>query len=465
MNLPLDRACALTGATLLEGERAPQELRVTTDTRRLEAGDAFLALRGENFNGHDFAGEAVRKGAALLIVDDADARIAGTATMVVERTERAYFALGGLARDLFTGRVLAITGSTGKTTTKSFLAQLCAAQYGERVAASRANENNEIGVAKLLLSLSNDVHEVAIVEMGARHYGDIALLVEMARPDVGILTNVGEAHLEIMGSRERLAETKWALFARGARAILNAGDAVSNERALPLEQQPHWFAATAAHEPHAEHAAPYPELERLTAIAGDHRLLERANGETVEYEIASHVPGMHNRLNLAAAAAGAVELGVPPARFIPAIPNLTLPDGRYDRIALAGGQRVIYDAYNANPSGMLAALDAFAAEAGSRRIAVLASMAELGEESPAMHERVGEHAARRVDVLLVSGEYAAELARGAIRAGLDPESIVTVDDNAQAAAWIREHAGDGDVVLLKGSRRYKLEQIVEELLA
>ena len=126
---------------------------------------------------------------------------------------------------------------------------------------------------------------------------------------------------------------------------------------------------------------------------------------------------------------------------------------------------MIYDAYNANPSGMLAALDAFAGEAGARRIAVLASMAELGEESPAMHERVGEHAARRVDVLLVSGEYAAELARGALRAGLDAESIVTVDDNAQAAAWIREHAGDDDVVLLKGSRRYKLEQIVEELLA
>ena len=177
------------------------------------------------------------------------------------------------------------------------------------------------------------------------------------------------------------------------------------------------------------------------------------------------VPGAHNRANLAAAIAGALELGVALDAIVAAIPSLRLPEGRYDRLPAAGGISVIYDAYNANASGMIAALDAFGAEAAPRRIAVLASMAELGEESKALHERVGEHAAARVDVLLVRGDYADELARGARRAGLEPARIVHVGTNEQAARWLRQHARPDDVVLLKGSRKYKLEEIVEELRA
>jgi UDP-N-acetylmuramoyl-tripeptide--D-alanyl-D-alanine ligase len=184
-----------------------------------------------------------------------------------------------------------------------------------------------------------------------------------------------------------------------------------------------------------------------------------------EYEIQANVPGLHNRANLAAAIAAALELGVSFERLIPEIPTLHLPQGRYDRIAIEGGPRVIYDAYNANASGMIAALDAFADETASRRIAVLASMAELGDESQSLHERVGAHAASAVDVLLVSGDFATALARGARRAGLDASRIVPVRDNSHAAAWLREHATGDDVILLKGSRKYKLEEIVEELYA
>ena len=138
--------------------------------------------------------------------------------MLVEDTKAAYMALAGAARMLFGGRVVAITGSTGKTTTKSFLTQLLAVKYGDRVLAAPENENNEIGVSKLLLHASNEAHDVLVVEMGARHYGDVAALVEIARPQIGILTNVGEAHLEIMGSRERLeADEMGALFRRRAR--------------------------------------------------------------------------------------------------------------------------------------------------------------------------------------------------------------------------------------------------------
>ncbi|MGP8101470.1 MAG: UDP-N-acetylmuramoyl-tripeptide--D-alanyl-D-alanine ligase [Candidatus Cybelea sp.] len=461
MRLPLDRAVAASNATLFEGDVAPDSLRVSTDSRRIEPGDTFVALHGERFDGHDFAAQAVGRGAALLVLDRPSARVAGVPAMLVDRTNDAYVEFARVARELFHGRVVAITGSTGKTTTKAFLAQLCRTQFGDRVLAAPGNENNEIGVSKLLLNASNEAHDIVIAEMGARSYGDVAILVEIARPHVGILTNIGEAHVEIMGSRERLAETKWALFSKGASAVLNAGDEVSIARATTLTQPPRWFAAVAKE--------PAPELsssfDQLTALVGERCLLARDRGTGSKYEIHAHVPGLHNRANLAAAIAGALQLGVSLERLIPAIPALHLPQGRYDSIAIEGGPRVIYDAYNANASGMIAALNAFAGETASRRIAVLASMAELGDESQSLHERVGAHAASTVDVLLVSGDFAAALARGARRAGLDASQIVPVRDNSHAAAWLREHATGDDVILLKGSRKYKLEEIVEELHA
>ncbi|MGB6412911.1 MAG: UDP-N-acetylmuramoyl-tripeptide--D-alanyl-D-alanine ligase, partial [Candidatus Cybelea sp.] len=432
---------------------------IGTDTRSLESGDAFLALRGENFDGHDFAGEAVRRGAAVLVVDDAAARVAGVATLVVARTDRAYLQLARLAAQMFDGTIVAITGSSGKTTTKDFLADLCRVRY--RVAASVKNENNEIGVGKLLLSLSNEEHDVAIAEMGARHYGDIAVLAEAAQPAVGILTNVADAHVEIMGSRERLAETKWALFSSGARAILNADDEVSRQRApsLPCPENTRWFVAV----PGAAQLAAYAEVEPLAAVAGDDLLLVREGGATREFAIESTLPGLHNRANLAAAIAAAGALGIAPEELVSTIATLRLPQGRYDRITIESGLRLIFDAYNANASGMIAALDAFAGEDAPRKIAVLASMAELGEEAQRLHERVGEHAAAAVDILLVSGDFASALARGARRAGLDASRIVPVEDNSQAAAWLRANANGQDLVLLKGSRKYRMEEIVEEL--
>ena len=459
MRLPLDAAVTATSATLLDGDRAPASLRIGTDTRSLEPGDTFLALRGERFDGHDFAGEAVRRGAAMLVVDDAAARIPGAATLVVARTDRAYLQLARLAAQMFDGPIVAITGSSGKTTTKDFLAGLCRVRY--RVAASVKNENNEIGVGKLLLNLSNEEHDVAIVEMGARHYGDIAVLVEAALPTVGILTNVADAHVEIMGSRQRLAETKWALFGSGARAVLNANDEVSRTRASSLRhpEGTRWFVAV----PGTAQLAAYADLEPLAAVAGDDLLVVREGGATQEFAIACAFPGLHNRANLAAAIAAAGALRIAPEELVVAIATLALPQGRYDRVTIESGLRLIFDAYNANASGMIAALDAFAGEDAARKIAVLASMAELGEEAQTLHERVGEHAAAAVDVLLVSGDFAAALARGARRAGLAASRIVPVEDNSQAAAWLRANANGQDLVLLKGSRKYRMEEIVEEL--
>jgi len=457
MKLAFEEAVKATGAQVLDSAAAPALIDVATDTRTLVPGQTFLALRGERFDGHAYTRDAVERGASVLIVEDPDAAVPGTTTLLVQDTLQAYLDLAGAARAHFRGRVLAITGSAGKTTTKAFAAQLLALRYGDRMLVSPANENNEIGVSKLLLAADNDKHDVLIIEMGARHYGDIERLVRAARPDLGILTNVGDAHLEIMGSHERLEETKWGLFSSGARAILNARDVTSIRRAPSLVKPSHWFYA-------GDVGSDFPVHGRVTALSGAKQWLEIDGDRDDAYAIDARMPGLHNRANLAAAIAAAREHGIEPAHIVAAIPEIVLPQGRYERIALPSGVVLIFDAYNANAAGMMAALDAFAAESAPRHIALLASMAELGEGAADLHRRVGGHAAAtKVDVMLVGGEFAGELALGARSAGLPSERIVPFVTNEQAASWVRDHARAGDAVLLKGSRKYKLEEIVEEL--
>ncbi|HEY9085149.1 MAG TPA: UDP-N-acetylmuramoyl-tripeptide--D-alanyl-D-alanine ligase [Candidatus Tyrphobacter sp.] len=457
MRLPFDLAVQATGARVLDAPRAPRDLRVSTDTRTLRPGDAFLALRGERFDGHDYTAQAVASGACALILDRESAHVDGVTTLLVSETLAAYMALAGAARERFSGRVVAITGSTGKTTTKSLLAQLLATRYPGRVLEAPGNENNEIAVSKLLLAASNDEHDVLIAEMGARRPGDVAALVAIARPHVGVLTNVGEAHLEIMGSRATLEETKWALFSGGARAVLNLADAASCRRAPSLERPAHWFFA-------GDDVPEVPVGARLCAVIGRRRLvLADESGGVTELIVDARLPGEYNRANLAAALAAALDLDASVGALVEAVPSLALPGGRFERIDLANGPRLIYDAYNANASGAIAALDAFGEEPAPCRIAVLGSMAELGEESEVLHERVGAHAAGIVDWLLVGGAFAAALARGARAAGLPQQRIVPFAANREAAAWLREHAQHEALVLLKGSRKYQLEEIVEDL--
>ncbi len=455
MRLPTNDAIAALGGTVVNRDRLPATIAVATDTRAIRPSETFLALRGERFDGHRFVADAVAGGASAAIVDDAAALPDGAAGVVVSNTLAAYLALGGLARDRVRGPVIAITGSTGKTTTKAFAVHALETAH-RPVTATPENENNEIGVAKFLLSLDDGDERIAIVEFGARKYRDLEPLVRAARPDIGVLTNVGEAHLEIMGSRERLAETKWGLFAGGARAALNLADETSRARASALTQPPVWFGIDAERPPAAARAV-IVRLEDVLAI-GD--------GEIRALPLHVDVPGDYNRRNLAAALAAAWAAGADPAEVAGAAPQFALPPGRYERIRIAGGPTVIYDAYNASMSGALATLAAFARErVPARRIVVLGSMAELGADAPAMHETVGAAAAAAADIVLVGGNFAASLAAGARAKGLAPDALVSYQSIDDAVAWLREHGGPDDIVLLKGSRMYHMEQIVAGLSA
>ena len=300
MNLDFAGAVAAMRATVLQPTKAPAWVRAVTDTRTLHSGDTFVALRGANYDGHAFAADAVQRGASALVVDDVSAAQPGVVTLLVRDTLRAYMDLAASARDHFAGTVVGITGSTGKTTTREFLEQLARVRYGDRVLAPPGNENNEIGVSKVLLAADDRQYDVIVLEMGARNFGDVAVLVDIARPQIGVLTNVGEAHLELMGSRERLAETKWGLFSRGAHAVLNADDEVSRGRAGSLDFRTHWFAADGD-------AVHWSAFDRLTIVVPN-AMIDRNRTQTDRRDVAIPFPGRYNRCNLAAAAAAALSL-------------------------------------------------------------------------------------------------------------------------------------------------------------
>ncbi|MBD5653745.1 MAG: UDP-N-acetylmuramoyl-tripeptide--D-alanyl-D-alanine ligase [Candidatus Eremiobacteraeota bacterium] len=455
MKVPLDAAIAAAGARALATPSEGELVAFSTDTRTLAPGDAFVALRGERFDGHDYVRQALAAGATLLVVDDPSVVPSGVAALVVRDTTHAYLAFAAVARARSAARIVAVPGSAGKTTTKNFLDQILRRVQQGLVVTTPGNENNEIGVAKLLLALPEDAAFV-VIEMGARHFGEIVPLARAARPELAIVTNIGDAHLEIFGSQERLEQTKWGIFATGARRILGASDA----RSRRLASRPSdgvattWFALDELPETPAGDAG--------AVLFGRERLVHKTRFGAREFPTDVRVPGDHNRLNAAAAAAAALELGFDGAAVAAALGSLALPPGRYERIAL-GDMALLYDAYNASMGGTLATLASFAREPAERRIAVLGSMAELGPDAAAMHARVGAAAAGSVDLLLVGGEHADDLARGARGAGFDASRIVPFGDNASAVSWLRHNVRAGDLVLLKASRRYKLEEIVEGL--
>jgi UDP-N-acetylmuramoyl-tripeptide--D-alanyl-D-alanine ligase len=451
MSVVLPEALAALGPVVRAGERLPAMVRVCTDTRSIAPGDTFLALRGERFDGHAFVGDAFRKGAAAAVVTDVASLPSGMPGFIVEDTTKAYMALAAAARGHLRGRVVAITGSAGKTTTTSLIAQLARHAGLGKIIATSGNENNEIGVSKLFLNMESDA-DLVVTEMGARHYGDIAPLAAIAQPNVAVLTNIGEAHMGIMLSRERLAETKFGIFHGDAQPILNMHDAASCERAVSLHIAPLWFGYAAT-------PAEVRRDERTTMLLGRTRLV--CGDRTWDVEVT--LPGDHNLVNLAGAITAVAALGVPMETIAASVGNLTLPARRYER-SRPSAFDVIFDAYNASMSGTIATLHSFSREPAERRIAVLGGMAELGDESGSMHARVGEVAAGSgLYRLLVGGAYVDDFARGALAGGLSSEAVVRFATNAQAATWLRENACAGDLVLLKGSRMYKMEEILEGL--
>jgi UDP-N-acetylmuramoyl-tripeptide--D-alanyl-D-alanine ligase len=448
--LPLSQIAQWAGGSLSSGDGTVVIDKISTDSRTIKRGELFVALRGENFDGHNFIEAVATTGAAGAIVDF-NWKAKGPQNFALIRandTLQAYQQLATNYRKSLALRVVAITGSNGKTSTKDFAAAVLARRF--QVTKTQGNFNNHVGLPRTILEATSG-DEVAVWEIGMNHPGEVAVLAKVAAPDVGIITNVGVAHIEFMGSRERIAEEKGALAeAVGAAGtvILNADDPFTKGIAARSRGKV-ILAGTTAGTIRASEVNQAGSGTDFTILEGAHRCRAQLP-----------VPGLHMVQNaLLAIAAGRV-FGLSLEECAAGLVAAPLTKARL-QVKEVRGVQFLDDSYNANPESMKAALRTLVElDAEGQRIAVLGEMRELGEESERGHREVGETAATlKVDHLIAIGNVAASIAEAAKRAGLENSS--TVASTAEAAELLAELATPGDLVLIKGSRLARTEQVIE----
>lgn len=417
----------------------------STDTRKLPTGAVFFALRGPAFDGDDFAAAALTGGASAAVVHRwSGPAPAGTAVLVVPDTLLALQRLACWWRQQLDLPVVAITGSNGKTSTKDFTAAVLAQHFN--VSATQGNLNNHIGVPLTVLA-TTPAHTAAVWEMGMNHSGEIAPLCEIAKPNHGIITNIGSAHLEFMGTREAIAEEKAML----ARALPAGGVLIVPAACDFHEYLRQRCRATLVS---VGNGRGLVRAENLRPAATGTRFTLVIEGQPPA-EVDLTVPGRHMVTNALLAAAAGWKLGLDSAAIAAGLNTAVLTNGRL-RTFTRHGVTVIDDTYNANPESMAAAIETLAdtpLATGARRVIVLGRMGELGAHAPAAHHRTGALAAANGLTLIAVGEGAEAIAAGAGNAPHFP-------DFAAAAAWLTRELKPGDAVLFKGSRTATVERVM-----
>ena len=448
--LSIFQIAELAAAAVSSGDgNAPIE-KISTDSRTIKRGELFVALRGENFNGHNFIESVAKTGAAGAIVDlNWKGEISANFAIIrVEDTLRAYQNLAANYRKSLSLKVLAITGSNGKTSTKDFAAAVLAHRF--RVTKTQGNFNNHVGLPRTMLEATSQ-DEVAVWEIGMNHPGEVAMLAKLAAPDAAIITNIGVAHIEFMGSREAIAAEKGALaqaVAPDGTVILNADDPFSKKIAVGTRAKV-VFAGTTEGTVRASEITQSATGTDFTILEGAHRCRAQLP-----------VPGLHMVQNALLAVAAGRMFGLSLEDCAAGLAAAPLTKARL-QIKRIRGVQFIDDSYNANPESMKAALHTLVElDADGKRIAVLGEMRELGEESARGHREVGETAAELgVDQLIAIGDMAAAIAEAARNAGLQNTSIAR--STSEAAELLGEIAASGDLVLVKGSRAARTERVIE----
>ena len=434
------------GATL-SGDNAGFS-RVITDTRQLSSGDLFVALKGDRFDGHEFVAQAAAQGAVGALVSRKIE--CALPQIVVGDTLTALQAYAASWRHDFDLPVVAVTGSNGKTTTKQLLSAIAAARGP--VLATQGNLNNHIGLPLTLLSMRRE-HRTAVIEMGANHLGEIALLTELTRPNIGVITQAGDAHLEGFGSREGVARGKGELFAglAGGVAVINADDAYAPLwREMAAGSSVISFGFSVHADVRALHVQPHPH-DAPTGMRFELRAPE--GGQTVTLPL----PGQHNVSNALAAAACGVALGMDLRDIAAGLARVEAPQGRVNWKQTPEGARLLDDSYNANPTSLRAGMELLAALPG-QRILVLGGMAELGPEAPRLHHEAGR-AAKTLGInrLYTLGALAGEAAQAF---GEGAQAFENVDELADA---LRPQLNKNVALLVKGSRSSRMERVVAAL--
>jgi len=439
-----------TGGSLSGVARGPV-LRVVTDSRAVRDGDLFVALVGERFDAHDFLSEVAAQGAVAAVVKKGQGpRPDGMAIIEVDDTLLGLQRLAGSYRKTLPVRTVGVTGSNGKTSTKDFTFAVLRQKYSGWC--TQGNLNNHIGVPLTLLS-GGGSDQVAVVEMGMNHAGEIAPLAEMAAPEVGIITNIGVAHIEYLGSKEAIAVEKGAL----ARQVSSVGTVVLNaedEFTSMISEMTRANVLTAGIQSGDIQAVD------LFIRDGGTRFALVYEGERAEVELS--VPGKHMVRNAALAAAAGIAMGVSLAEAASGLSALNQMRGRLES-KVVGGIRFVDDSYNANPDSMEAALTTLAQwPVSGRRIAILGRMGELGAFAESGHRKVGAAAAFHcVDRVFTIGQEAHWISDEAKKCGL--QDVEHFQDIASAAAALRKDVSGDDLVLVKGSRSAGMERLIAEV--
>lgn len=448
-----------TGGELLRGSAAADVTGASTDTRLIKAGDVFFALRGEKSDGHLYVPDALKAGASGVVVADGMSVPIDSSGFVI-KVDDPLWSLGELAayyRSKFEVRTVGVTGSVGKTTTKEMLASILEQKW--RVLKNNANFNNEIGVPLTLFQLDSR-HDVAVVEMAMRGLGEIRRLARIAKPSVGIVTNVGISHIERLGSQSAIAEAKSELLEElpsDGLAVINAEDG--------------YFTVL-------KHHCKCRIISFGTCKWADVIGTRVRSGNDGRYSFVLFVEGIgaipiklpvlgyHNVYNALAAAAAAVGMGLDLETIRQGLESFTQPMMRMELITSKDGFAILNDTYNASPASVVSALKTLASmRKYKRKIAVLGDMLELGDYSHKAHRDIGSVVVKNgIDMLVTVGPLAKVIAEGAVESGFPKTALLSYADSSEAAHALAGRFSQGDVILIKGSRGVKMDEIVRVLL-
>lgn len=446
-----------TSGTLLSGSPETIFYGISTDSRSLKMGNLFIALRGEQFDGHDYADAVFSKGAAGILIHDEEkiSRTLADQDHVVMKVADTLSALGDLAhawRNKFSIPVIALTGSSGKTTTKEMIASIIGRK--KNVLKTEGNLNNLIGLPQTIFHLNNQ-HETVVLEMGTNARGEIKRLAQIAEPTIGLITNIGPAHLEGLGTMAAVREEKSDLFLNmspPAIAVINLDDeavAVASEK---------WRGGkvTFSMSPNAD--VTVKDIERNGAKGTRFNLIIRGNIQKTDMKIT----GLHHVYNAMAAAAVAVAANVDFPTISEGLAEFRPFSGRMEIVRLNNGAFVLDDSYNANPASVREALMTLKdLKTNHNGFVYFGDMLELGTEAEEMHRKIGMLIATiGVKALFLKGDFSKIIAAAAMEGGMTPDNIFFLSDEEKGTDYLKKHLKKGDWVLVKGSRRMRMEEFV-----
>ena len=449
---------AVFGELLNRPEAEINIKKVSTDTRTIGQGDLFIPLVGENFNGHDFLGIAQEKGACVAFIEKNYWQgVKSNLTMPVILVDDTLKALQDLAhhhRSKYDIPVIGITGSNGKTSAKDLIAAILKQKLN--IVKSQGSFNNEIGLPLTLLEINNYTQAV-VVEMGMRGLGQITELANIAKPTMGVVTSVAPVHIDMLKTIENIATAKGEL----PRSIDKSGKVFLNGENSWCIKMKDWTEAEVNFFGFNDNCKYRAQIVEMNLHKSRFKL--EINDQAKEIELP--VPGEHNILNALAAAGVAYELGFDLDTISEGLKTAAISEKRLEKITLDNGIILINDTYNANPTSMKANINILSASNADRRVAVLGDMYELGDYELEGHLDVGTHVCNDgADLLITVGKLGQLIAKGALDSGMSKDKVFSFANNQEAADFLKENLAQGDIVLFKGSRGAKIEEIVKQLI-